>query len=288
MSKYGGSGADASRLGATEVTFESTPEPIPESRTRSSVDDKPRGNLGDLIAVLALEEFLDFIESLEWSSLSFVGDRLTPEVRELGLSSSASSGTLLILEGVAFLCCDTSVSGGLGGLPSLGTVAPWGARCSTDLVFTFSSSPTSVDSGVYGLFPSFVCSLTSSLLFTASLLNALLKLGYGRLLREVDPGAEAVRESSGTRSAIDVDGSESLSFSLSLSLSFRRRWDDLTGSPVSGSMIFGRELLDDLWVRFGSLSFFSRCLFSLGLSSTSSSRSLYAILLSGELKSAGA
>jgi hypothetical protein len=117
---------------------------------------------------------------------------------------------------------------------------------SADLDLIFSSEPTSVDSGVSGLDLFFVGKLTLSLLFTASLLCALLKLGYGRLLLDVAPGAEAVRASSGTRSAIDVDGSDSLSLWPSLSLSFRRRWGDLMASPVSGSMIFGLELLEDL------------------------------------------
>ena len=117
---------------------------------------------------------------------------------------------------------------------------------SADLDLTFSSKPTSVDSGVYGLDFFSVGKLTSSLLFTASLLCALLKLGYGRLLLDVAPGAEAVRANSGTRSAINVDGSDSLSVYPSLSLSFRRRWGDLIASPVSGSIILGLELLEDL------------------------------------------
>jgi hypothetical protein len=117
---------------------------------------------------------------------------------------------------------------------------------SADLDLTFSSKPTSVDSGVYGLDFFSVGKLTSSLLFTASLLCALLKLGYGRLLLDVAPGAEAVRANSGTRSAIDVGGLDSLSVYPSLSLSFRRRWGDLIASPVSGSIILGLELLEDL------------------------------------------
>lgn len=148
VSRKGGSGP--SRLGATEVTFES-PDPMPESRTRSSVDAPTLClNVGDLIAVLAFDEFFDLVDSLERSSLSFFGD-LTPDVREFGRgvsSSAVSSCTLLIRFGVAFLC-DTSVSGGLGGLPSLGTVT-CGLKvgnASVDLVFAL-SSPTSVDSGV--------------------------------------------------------------------------------------------------------------------------------------------
>ncbi len=79
---------------------------------------------------------------------------------------------------------------------------------SADFDLVFSSDPRSVDSGVYGFVLVFAGLPKSSLLFTASLLYALLKLGYGRLLREVAPGADAVRDRSGTRSAIDVDGSD--------------------------------------------------------------------------------
>jgi hypothetical protein len=55
-------------FGATDVTFESTPDPIPESRTRrSSVEPLPSFILGDLM-VLALELF-DFTETFERVSL---------------------------------------------------------------------------------------------------------------------------------------------------------------------------------------------------------------------------
>ncbi len=115
---------------------------------------------------------------------------------------------------------------------------------------------------------------TSSLLFTASLLYALLKLGYGRLLLDVAPGADAVRANSGTRLAMDVAGSESRPLSFSDSLSFRRRWDYLRTSPVTGSIFLGLELLVVLWGRFGSFSLFERRRLSLGLSSTPFSESL--------------
>lgn len=152
-------------------------------------------------------------------------------------------------------------------------LAPRGGVKSADFDRAFSSEPRSVDSGVYGLGLFFTVALKSSLLITASLLYVLLKLGYGRLLLEVAPGADVVRPSSGTTSAIEEAGSDSFSLSLSLSLSFRRRCDDRTASPVSGSMIFSLELLDDLWGRLGSFSLFIRRRLSLGLSSASISRS---------------
>jgi hypothetical protein len=268
-------------LGATDVTLESTPEPIPESRIRTSSEEYSPF-LGDLMAVLVRDPF-DFDDTFDdLSSLFsfFDVDLLKEEFLELGLPcSSRSSWSFDIREGVPFLCWETSVSGGLGGRPSL--VVCWGVECSADFDLAFSSVPTSVDSGVIGL-ACFADNLTSSLLLTASLLCALLKDGYGRLVLDDAPGAEAVRASSGTRSAMDEDGSESLSLSLSFSLSFLRRWGDFTGSPVSGSMIFGRELLEDLCDRFGSFSFslFDRCLLSVVFSpsTTSFSRSLWAMV----------
>ena len=108
-----------------------------------------------------------------------------------------------------------------------------------------------------------------SLLSTASLLCALEKLGYGRLLLEIDPGADDVLASSGTISAMDVVGSESASFILigtvSTSLPFLRRWEDRTGSPVSGSITFGLDDREDLWTLFDSL--LARWRLSLGRSS---------------------
>jgi len=178
--------------------------------------------------------------------------------------------------GVAFRCWENSVSGGLGGLPLAALVPRGGVKWSADFDLNFSSDPTSVDSGVYTFALFLAGSLKSSLILTASLLCALLKLGYGRLLLDVAPGADAVRASSGTTSAIGVAGFESCS--LSFSLSFFRRWGDLTASPVSGSMTFGLELRDDLCSRLASFSAFVRCRLSLGLSSVSLSRSLCAIV----------
>lgn len=226
---------------------------------------------GDLIAVLAFEALETFDPSLNLSSFglssfilsslgfsSFLVDLLYQELRELGLGScSASSWTLVIRDVDAFLCCepwepwlDSSVSGGLGGLPSLVGLPRVAVECSADLALGFSSEPRSVDCGVYGLAG---FTLKSSLLLTASLLWALLKLGYGRLPLEVAPGADAVLASSGTRSAMDDDASDL--FSESLSFSLRLRCGVLTGSPVSGSMTLGLELRDDLCFRVGSFSF---------------------------------
>jgi hypothetical protein len=58
----------------------------------------------------------------------------------------------------------------------------------------------------------------------------LLKLGYGNVSLAIPPGADDVLDSSGTMSVIDLLGSEPSSFS------FFRLCEDLTGSPVSGSM----------------------------------------------------
>ena len=112
-----------------------------------------------------------------------------------------------------------------------------------------------------------------SLLSTASLLWALEKFGYGRLLLEIDPGADDVLASSGTISAMDAVGSEPASFTLignvSTSLPFLRRWEDRTASLVCGSITFGFDDREDLWTLFDSL--FARWRLSLGRSSTPSS-----------------
>ena len=259
--------SSCSLLGATDVTLESNPDPNPESRTPESSVEWPTF-LGDL-TVLAREAF-DFEETFESLSFSFLEDDLLKELLEFGLDSSSLPSCILdIRVGIPFPCCENSVSGGLGGRPSL--VDREVEKCSVDLNLSFSSAPTSVDSGVYGLVD-FEDNLTSSLLLSASLLCALLKDGYGRLLLDDAPGAEAVRESSGTRSAIDDDASEALD-PPPLSLSFFRREDFIT-SPVVGSINFGRELREDLCGRFGSLSLFDRCFLSVDLSSSLVSSSI--------------
>jgi hypothetical protein len=110
VSKAGGRGLESaldSFLGATDVTFESTPDPIPESRTRLS-SDKPLSMLtfGDLI-VLAFE-CLEFTEIFDLRSSSFpiLDVREKKDVCELGLISvSSSSCTCVIRVGVGFRCC---------------------------------------------------------------------------------------------------------------------------------------------------------------------------------------
>jgi hypothetical protein len=80
-------------------------------------------NIGAFTAVLAFEVF-DLADSFEPSSFLNLPNH---ELLELGLSSvSSSSRTFDIRVGVAFLCWENSVSGGLGGLPSFAVVAPWG------------------------------------------------------------------------------------------------------------------------------------------------------------------
>jgi hypothetical protein len=281
VSKGGGLLAESSGcacFGATDVRLESPDEAFASRPSPIGCDSPPSvvgfGNfsLGDFRAVLAFEA-LDFVDTLDLTS--FV--RPNQEFLDTGLGSiSLSSCSFDFRLGVAFLSCENSVSGGLGGLASLVTFPLRGVILSTDFDRNFSSDPTSVDSGVYrfGLFLNGVPK--SSLLTTASLLCALLKLGYGRLLLDVAPGAEAVRASSGTTSDIGVEdcdgGCDSESFSLSFSLRFR--CGDLITSPVSGSTIFGRELLDALCCRLASFSAFVRCLRSLGFSSGLLSRSL--------------
>jgi hypothetical protein len=76
-------------FGATDVTFDPTTEPIPESRIwLSSVTPLLSLTLGDLI-VLALEP-LDLTETLDLSSLSL---EILPnhEFLELGLASASAS-----------------------------------------------------------------------------------------------------------------------------------------------------------------------------------------------------
>lgn len=205
---------------------------------------------------------LDFVETFDRSSLTTFGrpNQDLSDPRELGLDAFDSSSLIFAaLAGVdvlLFLCADNSVSGGVNG-PSLFRLS-----CDPLALFTFKLSwdplalcaSISVGSGVYtsGLFK-------STLLYTASLLCALLKLGYGKLSL-LAPGADAVLDSSGTKSAIDALGSDppfiSPSFSFSFSFSFsrlRRR----TGSPVSGSIGRGFEERGFLGL-LGSRSRFSR------------------------------
>ena len=109
-----------SRFGATDVTFESTPDPMPESRTRrSSAEALSSFILGDLI-VLAFELF-DFIDTFDRVSLIWSFPAILPnhELLDTDLASaSTSSWTFDMRLVLCFLCCEMSVSGGLGGLPS--------------------------------------------------------------------------------------------------------------------------------------------------------------------------
>ena len=144
VSKFGG----GCFLGATDVRFESPDPTSALSSTLKLLLDSFSGTFrGVFNAVLALEAF-DLVDSVDFSSLSlFI--LLDCEVRELGLRSSSSSSCIFDMRlGVAFLCCERSVSGGLGGLPSLVTLAARGVTFSADLDRGFSSVPISVESGV--------------------------------------------------------------------------------------------------------------------------------------------
>jgi hypothetical protein len=121
-------------------------------------------------AVLVLE-VLDREETLDLSSLDLAGDRRTSELRELRLDpTSDSSRTCDIFDEVAFLCCENSVSGGLGGLAFFSAAAFFGESLLLldDLVLLL-LAPMSVGSGVR--------TFRRGLLLTASLLCAFEKLG---------------------------------------------------------------------------------------------------------------
>lgn len=249
------------RFGAIDVALESNPDlDCPSSLRYSSSTISTTSTLGfdDFLAV-PLDSF-DFVDTLDRSSFTTFGrpNHDLSDPRELDLDPLASSSLIFAaLAGVdvlLFLCADNSVSGGVGG-PSLFRLS-----CDPLGLFTFKLScdplalcaSISVGSGVYtsGLF-------RSTRLYTASLLCALLKLGYGKLSL-LAPGADAVLDSSGTKSAIDTLGSDSAFISPSPSFfsSFsrlRRR----TGRPVSGSMGRGLEERGFLGL-LGSRSRFSR------------------------------
>jgi hypothetical protein len=95
-------------LGATDVTFESTRDPVFPSLFPSPFACSPStvvasGFLDALTAVLAFE-FLDFTDTFDLTPLSFL---VLPkkEFLELGLDSvSSSSCNFVILVGVAFRC----------------------------------------------------------------------------------------------------------------------------------------------------------------------------------------
>lgn len=261
------------RFGAIDVALESNPDLDCASSLRySSSTTSTTSTLGlDAFLAVPLESF-DFVDTFDRSSLITFGrpNHDLSDPRELGLDPFASSSLIFAaLAGVdvlLFLCADNSVSGGVSG-PSLfrlscDPLAPFASKLSLDplglFAFKLSCDPLalcasiSVGSGVYtsGLF-------RSTLLYTASLLCALLKLGYGKLSL-LAPGADAVLDSSGTRSAIDALGSDSTLISPPFSFSFSfSRLRLRTGSPVSGSIGRGLEERGFLGL-LGSRSRFSR------------------------------
>lgn len=253
---------DRDFLVATGVTLESS-----ESILVSWVRSVSIGFVsGFMRAVLALE-LLDFAETFDLVAVFslYLPDDEFPEL-DRDSSDCSSSCNLETRLGVAFRCCETSVSGGLGGLPLFVTLV-LRVTFSVDLEFSLSAELTSVGFGVYGSTFPLAGVRKSSLLLTASLLYVLLNVGYGKLLREFAPGADAVRANSGIKSAMEDEAWESLS------LSFLRR-RIFTGSPVTGSIALGRAALASLRSRLASFSSFVRCRRSLGRSSKVLSRSL--------------
>lgn len=136
-------GLGCSLLAATDVTFESAPDPMPESR---STLFEASFSLFVLLIVLAFEP-LDFVDIFDLSSLSLevFPDHEFLELERDSISSSSCSFDMRL--GVAFLCCENSVSGGLGGLPSLVSFVDL-EKLSVDLDFVRPSEPRSVGSGV--------------------------------------------------------------------------------------------------------------------------------------------
>jgi hypothetical protein len=171
--------------------------------------------------------WLDAFETLDLDSCLEV-DLETQEPLDEGRVSGASASFTDTGVSDLFLWPDRSVSGGDGGRSSWR--ASWRAvevlrvagGESADLERLISLPPRSVVSGVSGSDRRAPGEETSSLLWRASLLCALLNDGYGRLPRSLPRPLD----SSGTRSTMDLEAAD-LSSSSSLSMSFVlcRRWD---------------------------------------------------------------
>lgn len=231
-------------LGATEVVDDWTPAVLTSLRLEmvSSVTCTSGGGftVDDLIYVAWLD-VLDLMDNFDFSSCR-ESDRETPDVLDLGRSEPSDRSLKLADLLGRFFALDRSVSGGLGGRSSLRDDLLLSSESSADLDRRLLSEPRSVGSGV-NISPWRAEPPRSSRLWTASLLCALLKLGYGRLT--LLPVIE-VLVSSGIRSLVE----EALSFfarSLSFSSLVRcRRWEEDTDDSPSNSVL---DLGDrcDLW-----------------------------------------
>lgn len=181
----------------------------------------------DFTYVAWLDE-ADFLLILDLSSLRDP-DLETPETADFVVSSP-----------LFLLSAETSVSGGVGGLEPFFDVDDFlGSSADFDLR---SSSPKSVGSGVRGF--DFRRSVTSSRLMTASLLWALLKVGYGIDIRCL---SSDILDMSAATSLVEpflsLGSSWSLSRSLSLSL---LRWRLVEASlPSTPSLLRDVDDLED-------------------------------------------
>lgn len=236
---------DADLFGGTDVVDDWAPAVLTSLRLEavSSIISTPSVglNLVDLTYVAWLD-VLDLMDSFDLSSCR-EPDREMSDVLDLGRSESSERSFEVDDLPCRFFSLDTSVSGGLGGRSSLRDDCLLSFESSVDLDRRLLSEPRSVGSGVnsssWGAEPP-----RSSRLWTASLLCALLKEGYGRLT--LLPAME-VRASSGTRSLME----EAFSFfarSLSLSSLVRcRRWCVEADMDESASMVLDLEDRCDLW-----------------------------------------
>lgn len=249
---------DADLLGGTDVVDDWTPAVLTSLRLEavSSIISTPSigFNLDDLTYVAWLD-VLDLMDSFDLSSCC-EPDREMPDVLDLGRSESSDRSFEVEDLPCRFFSLDRSVSGGLGGRSSLRDDCLFSFGSSADLDRRLLSEPRSVGSGVnrssWG-----AETPRSSRLWTASLLCALLKEGYGRLT--LLPAIE-VRASSGTRSFRSFMEAAFSFFSLSLSLSSLvrwRRWCVEADTDESASRVLDLEDRCDLW-RWTSLESLSR------------------------------
>ena len=207
-----------------------------------------RGTLTEGAGRMTKVAWLDAFESLDLGSCLDV-DLDTQELLDEGLVSGVSASFTDPGVSGLFLWPDKSVSGGDGGRSSwrVSWCAVGDFRVAggdpTDLERRISLPPRSVVSGVSGSERRAPGEETSSLLWRASLLCALLNDGYGRFPRSLP----IPRPSSGTRSTMDRDaaGLPSRS-SLSMSFVLCRRWGRECDSLSVGLSL---EDLEERWER---------------------------------------
>lgn len=212
----------------------------------ATLDPSPRGARTEGAGLMTKVAWLDVFEILDLDSCLDV-DLDTHEPLDEGLVSGPSASFTDTGVSGLFFCAERSVSGGEGGLSS------WRGSClavevlraaggeSADLDRFISLAPRSVVSGVSGSVRRAAGGETSSLLWRASLLCALLNDGYGMLPRSL----ATPLVSSGTRSVMDCVAAD-LSSKSSLSMSFVlcRRCDR---ECVSLSVGLSLEDLEDRW-----------------------------------------